>query len=552
MSETFFRFHGTILAAFPMERFRFWEGETGFLILARGPLDFIEEVDIMNGSRTRTGFLAKLLAALFVAAFLFTLAAATHYAYSAFFADPQKATAVSSAFDPALSSGTVADLQSAIVRAAEKAMPAVVAISTKSVERVRPYTSPFANDPFFRHFFGDDFFFGSPYPQDRIRQGLGSGVIVDGSGIVLTNHHVINDADEIVVTLADGREYAAETAGSDKRTDIAVLKLKDVDGTLPSAPLGNSDDLKVGMFVLAIGTPFSKTMSQTVTMGIISALGRSGLRIEEVENLIQTDAAINPGNSGGPLVNIRGEVVGINAAIITGGGQGNNGIGFAIPINTARHVYRSILKHGRVIRGYLGVSIQNLNEELRKKLGLPDPQGALVTEVKEGTPADEAELEPGDVIVEWDGQKIRNTSQLLEAVSTTEIGRKVKVVFYRDGERRSTVVTVVEHPESGKGIRSKTLGGQSEIEKLGVIVKEVEGEEAEKYDADPTGCVVVVSVNPNSLAEEVGIRPGTCILQVNRHPIRTIDDLQEALEDADSAILLLRYRGSNRFVAVTF
>ncbi len=439
------------------------------------------------------------------------------------------------------------DAQSEVVKAAETVMPAVVSVETKQKYTIPGFQHPFMNDPFFRRFFGDRL----PSQPDRegVSQGLGSGVIVDSSGLVITNHHVIDGADEIVVKLANGKEFPATVLGSDQRIDIAVLKITG-SAPFPVAPLGNSDEMKVGMFVLAFGTPFNPNLSQTVTMGIVSALGRSGLGIEQVENFIQTDAAINRGNSGGPLVNLNGEVVGINVAIATNGDQGNAGIGFAIPINSARHSLQSIVAHGRVIRGYLGVSIQNLNDELMQSLGLESTRGALVTEVVEGSPAEKSGLRAGDVILKWNGSDVASASGLTDAVGRTAVGARAVLTMVRDGATKEIEVTVAERPdETGDRIGGSVDPRGSSVEKLGLSVKYVEGEEAKEKGLPASGCLLVTGVKDGSLAEELGIEEGAGILQVDGQAVKTAEELKRLLGREGRHRILLRQNGSNRFIA---
>lgn len=481
-----------------------------------------------------------------VAVFVTALAFGLQAGYAHFFQSVPGALAVPAARVPVPLS--LREAESAIVDAAANVMPAVVAISTKETVRMPSYQSPFEDHPFFRHFFENEF--GGMGSRERVRSGLGTGVIVDGKGTILTNFHVIKGADEIQVTLDDGRELAAEVLGQDEKTDIAILRITE-SGTYPSAPLGNSDELRVGMFTIAIGTPFSKSLSQTVTMGIISALGRSGLGIESEENLIQTDAAINQGNSGGPLVNLSGEVIGINTAIITGGGAGSDGVGFAIPINTARYVLSSIVTDGKVVRGYLGVTLQNIDDDLRRNLGLDSTHGALVTDVMDKSPASRARLQRGDVIISWNGKEIRNIEALTQAVGMTEVSKEVELVFMREGKRSSAKIKVDERPSDDQVLAMTGEGGdESTIEKLGVKVKFVMGEEATRYSLPRDGAVVVTAVEPGSRAQMLGIAPGTGILEVNGKAIASIADLTAALGRQRGLTMLLRTRYGNRYIAI--
>ena len=300
----------------------------------------------------------------------------------------------------------------------ERVTPAVVNVFSST--RVQVRTSPFANDPFFRRFFDIP-----SVPRERVQRSLGSGVIVDREeGLILTNNHVIDNADEIAVTLQDGREFQAEFIGADRETDLAVIRI-DADD-LSALPMFDSDQLKVGDFVVAVGNPFG--LGQTVTSGIVSALGRAGLRGLEYQNFIQTDASINPGNSGGALVNLRGELVGINTAIFTPSG-GNVGIGFAIPISTATYVMEQLVEYGEVRRGTLGVEVQDLDGELRSALDVAQLDGAVITEIKPDSAADEAGLKPGDVIVRLDRRVVKGSQQLRNIEGLLAVGRKVVIEY---------------------------------------------------------------------------------------------------------------------------
>ena len=330
------------------------------------------------------------------------------------------------------------------VQIAKVVTQAVVNISTQrnGSGREGQHGLPF-DDPFFRRFFGDEFFRRFEAPRERKERSLGSGVIVDAGGLIITNNHVVNKADEIKVLLSDKREFKAKLIGTDSKTDLAVLKME-ADG-LHTIPWGDSDTLEVGEFVLAVGNPFG--LNQTVTMGIVSAVGRASMGIAEYEDFIQTDAAINPGNSGGALVNTRGELVGINTAIFSQSG-GNMGIGFAVPSNMARSILEQLTKSGKVVRGWLGVSIQELSPELAQQFGITEPKGVLVSEVLDDSPAKRAGLERGDVIVEFDGKVVENPTQLRNAVAKTVIGKKAPVKFIRDKRAKTVDVTVVEQPKT--------------------------------------------------------------------------------------------------------
>jgi Do/DeqQ family serine protease len=402
----------------------------------------------------------------------------------------------------------------------EDVTPAVVNISTVSL--VDPGDHPFMRDPLFR------WFFDLPRQSQRQRnQSLGSGVIVDDrQGYVLTNHHVIEKADEIYVTLHDGRELKAELRGADPETDVAVLQIPAEDIT--AIPVADSDRLRVGDFVVAIGNPFG--LSQTVTSGIVSALGRSGLGIEGYENFIQTDASINPGNSGGPLVNLRGELVGINTAILAPSG-GNVGIGFAIPVNMAKAIKRQILEHGSVRRGTFGISIQNLNRELAQALDVPPgANGAVVSGVQTDSSAARAGLRAGDLITELNGRAIVSATDLNTQLALMRVGEKVKLGVIRDGRKRNLTARIADPFEDfidGRRISSQLRGAR-----LGEVVDE--------SDLGTNPGIAVGPVTEGSDAWKRGLRENDVIFQVNRMRVKDFEQLEEATEDPIYRIKLRR------------
>lgn len=406
----------------------------------------------------------------------------------------------------------------------ESVNPAVVNISTYAN---RQLYNPLLNDPFFRRFFN--------IPEDQYRQkterrerSAGSGVIVDaGDGVVLTNFHVIKDADEIQVSLIDGRSFKAELQGVDPELDIAVLKIDAKN--LSEVTMTNSENLRVGDFVVAIGNPFG--LGQTVTTGIVSALGRSGLGIEGYENFIQTDASINPGNSGGALVNLRGELIGINTAIISPGG-GNIGIGFAIPTNMAKASMEQILADGEVRRGQLGVGIQDITSDLRDAFGLKRGEfGVLVTGVADDSPAQAAGIEAGDIILSIDGVPTKNSNQLRSLVGVKRIGEEVNVALFRDNERMTLDVKV---------------GDPRRVAATGEVGHKLLSGVKFENQADREG-VVVTSMDRNSSAAFAGLRPGDLIVSVNRQRVRGLDDMQKALRRNANEVLLRINRGRGSF-----
>ena len=407
--------------------------------------------------------------------------------------------------------------------------PAVVNIATFS--KRSQAQNPLLNDPFFRHFFGAPEQVPDQGRPQRRQHSAGSGVIIEADkGIVVTNYHVIKDADEVQVSLVDGRIYQAEIKGSDPELDIAVLKI-DPD-RLTHVKIADSSALEVGDFVVAIGNPFG--LGQTVTTGIVSALGRSGLGIEGYEDFIQTDASINPGNSGGALVNLRGELIGINTAIIAPAG-GNVGIGFAIPINMAKASIDQILESGEVKRGQIGVGIQDITPDLQSAFKLENGQrGVLITGVFEDTPAEKAGLEAGDIIVAIDGNDTISASQLRSQIGVKKIGETIKVSVIRDGKPKSFKVKVGE-PSTG--------AGQS-----GSINPLLEGA---SFENSPDGDgVVVTQLAPNSNLAYAGLRPGDVIQSVNRKKVLNIQSLNNIVSSKDEQLLLRIVRAGRSFFIV--
>ncbi len=401
--------------------------------------------------------------------------------------------------------------------------PAVVNISTYATHTVRQ--NPLLQDPFFRRFFNLP---PNMQPEQKRRtQSAGSGVIIDAkAGTVVTNHHVVDGADEVRVSLEDGRSYRAEVLGSDPEVDIAVLKI-DVGGDkLSDLKIANSDQLKVGDFVIAIGNPFG--LGQTVTTGVVSALGRTGLGIEGYENFIQTDASINPGNSGGALVNLRGELVGINTAILAPSG-GNVGIGFAIPTNMAQHSISQILEHGEVRRGQLGIIIQDLTPKLAEAFDIDkDQRGVLIAEVQKGSAAEKAGLQAGDVVVEVAGKAVHNAAQLRNAVGVRRVGETLKLKILRDGDFKQIKAKV--------GEAAKMVAGKDEP-----VHRFLEGATLE--NASDAAGVEIAAVEPGSAAAQAGLRPGDTIVSANRKRVRNIADLKQATAGSDKRLLLRVTRG---------
>ncbi|MBI5213791.1 MAG: DegQ family serine endoprotease [Nitrospirae bacterium] len=418
----------------------------------------------------------------------------------------------------------------AMTKVAARVKPAVVNISTSRT--VKTQRHPFFDDPLFRRFFGD------PGAQKRKVTNLGSGVIAAVDGYILTNNHVIEGAEDILVKLADGREYKGRPVGLDSRTDVAIIKINETN--LPTIQWGESEKLKVGEVVLAIGNPYG--LSQTITMGIISALGRSGIGITDYEDFIQTDAAINPGNSGGALVNIKGELIGINTAIfsITGGYQG---IGFAIPSNMVKNVMDSIINQGKVVRGWLGVQIQPLTQELAKQFSLKDDKGVLLVDVVEGGPAEKGGLKSGDVIIEYDGKKVDNPFLFKNMVAATKPGKIVEIKIIRNGNQLTAKVTIGELPIEPQMVSSAEFSNALR----GVSVLDITDEILQKLGITKKIKGVVVN-NIEETSPSLGVlMKGDIIMEANKKPTGSVNEYNEVVSkiEKNQDILLRIIRGGS-------
>jgi serine protease Do len=433
----------------------------------------------------------------------------------------------------------------------KKAAPAVVSVQSTRVAKIPTMSNMPEGFPF-------DFFFGprgpgqEEMPQERRQRGVGSGVIFSSDGYILTNHHVIEDAEEVRVQLLDEREFDAKVVGSDAKTDIAVLKVEGAN--LPTLPLGNSAAVEVGDIVLAIGNPFG--IGQTVTMGIVGATGREfGIMAQQAgyEDFIQTDAAINPGNSGGALINTRGQLVGINTAILSRSG-GNQGVGFAVPVNLAHHVTKQLVEHGRVQRGFMGVGIQDVSLAMSKTLDLPDSHGAVITGVNEGGPAAEAGLKQYDVIRSIDGREIRDSRELRLAVANHAPGDTVDVAVLRDGSEQSFEVRLEEFPDDDAVAREQGRGEESGGALEGVTVDNITPQVAQRLELEPgVEGVVVTRVSPNSPAAEAGLTTGDVIEEVNRQPVASTSEFRSAMgavEEDEAVMLLVHSRRGSHFVVI--
>ena len=437
--------------------------------------------------------------------------------------------------DKAVSQDTVkflGKLSDALAEVADAVRPSVVNISTTSTVTMEDHPGgDLFNDPFFRHFFGDQ-----PGHQKRKYKSaaLGSGVIISESGYILTNNHVIKGAEEIKVVLSDKREFKGKIVGTDPRTDLAVIKINAKD--LPAAKLGDSAKLKPGDIVLTVGTPFG--LNSTITMGIVSAVGRSNVGIADFEDFIQTDAAINPGNSGGALVNTNGEVVGINTAIFSTSG-GYMGVGFAIPSDMAKAVMDSIIKHGKVIRGWLGVSIQDLTADIAKSLGIKQQTGALVADVVKDSPAEKAGLKRGDVIVTFDGKPVEDSTSLRNMVSAAAPGKSVTFKLFREGKELSITATLAEFKER-KAVKKVEYDNVLK----GITVQELTASLREQIGVpENMNGVVITDVGADSPAQGI-LQAGDVIPEVNRHEISTISDYERVVSKIgkEDPVLLLIYR----------
>ncbi|MBI4608559.1 MAG: DegQ family serine endoprotease [Candidatus Rokubacteria bacterium] len=431
-------------------------------------------------------------------------------------------------------------LEGAFVSVADRVMPAVVNVST--TPRGGRAEGPQMEERF-REFFGPEFFerfFRRRPPQEP--RSTGSGVIVDSRGYILTNNHVIENATEINVRLSDQRKFTATLIGRDPKSDLAVLKI-DAPGPLPVAELGDSDKIRIGQWAIAIGNPFG--LDRTVTVGIISATGRTRVGVATYEAFIQTDASINPGNSGGPLLSLDGQVVGINTAIVAAG----QGIGFSIPINMAREVMRQLIEKGRVVRGWLGIAIQDLTDELAAGFGVPPRSGVLVADVMKGSPAEQAGLKAGDIITDFGGQPVREVTDLQKRVAATPPGQPTSLTAIREKARTPLTVKIGEMPEA-----EAVVAAAPGEEDWGLSVTTLTPELAERHQLSTKRGVVASSVAPGSAADKAGIRPGDAILEVNRQPVADVEGFRKSLAATKPGepvlVYLQRGGGRNEYVVM--
>jgi len=441
----------------------------------------------------------------------------------------------------------------ALSSVAKNAVPSVVFIKVEKILEVGHTMIPRGpfqyNDPF--GFFGDEFFerffrHRVPTQPRKHRQiGQGSGFIIDEKGYILTNNHVVGNADEISVKLHDGQEFKAKLIGSDEKSDVAVIKIDE--NNLPAMILGDSDKLEIGELVMAVGNPFGLT--ESLTLGIVSAKGRSTVGIADYEDFIQTDAAINPGNSGGPLINLKGEVVGINTAIFSKSG-GNMGIGFAIPINMAKTIKEQLIKEGKVTRGQLGVMIGEVTKDLGDYFKVDSSKGVVVNDVLKDSPAEKAGVERGDIILKIDGQDVKGVGHLRNTVAMVSPGTKVKLLIYRNGKEKTIAVKIGELPHT---IAQADVSELSE--KLGLYLQDMTEDMGRLYGDSSEEGVLVSRVDSGSFAERAGIRPGNIILSVNQKKVRSVKEFNKALEESietQKVLLLIKTERFTRFVVLPF
>lgn len=486
-----------------------------------------------------------------VLAFVFTgiyVLASSRNSTSKFLFQEKPKTSIESAADPQVHE-LMQQISDAFETASARVSSSVVPIFAEQVVQVQsPFGMP--DDPF-KDFFGEDFFkrfFGTPQEQEERRtvRSLGSGVIVTKDGYILTNNHVVEKAQKLSVVIGDKKTYQAKVVGTDPPTDVAVIKIDA--HNLPVASLGDSDRLKVGQWVIAVGNPFQ--LMHTVTAGIISAKGRSSVGLADYEDFIQTDASINPGNSGGALADLEGRVIGVNTAITSPSG-GNIGIGFAIPINMAKQVMNDLISKGKVVRGYVGLLLQDIDENLAKALGLKGTEGALVADVVKDGPADHAGIKRGDVITAIDGKKIENGTELKNMVAMAGPKKQVEFGLLRNGHELKVRVTLVERPKDLKGGQEQQEPQQEELSsrKLGLSIQTLTPDIAQQLGYQDDHGVVVADVQPGSPADDAGLQRGDLIKEINRKEVRSTRDFErevKSLKSGDVVAMLVR-RGPNTF-----
>lgn len=489
--------------------------------------------------------------AIFVAAALFATIAATS-------PPPEKSISpgaiASSVVAPAEQLGTAYAAVAAHIR------PAVVSVYSEKMVKVQQQGIPFPfGDDFFEQFFGQQMphpgLRGNPKEYKVPRSGMGSGMILDKQGHILTNFHVVGDVDRIKVQLADKRSFDAKVVGTDQKTDVAIIKITgDTPDDLPIVQLGDSDALEVGHLVMAVGAPFGLT--QTVTHGIISAKGRSDVGIAAYEDFLQTDAPINPGNSGGPLVSMRGEVIGMNSAIATGGrqasGEGQSaGVGFAIPSNMIKAMLPTLIKGEKITRGVLGVLVQDITKELAEQFHLPNTKGALVSQVNKDSPAEKAGLKAGDVIVRINGKEIGDTNQLRNLVAATAPQSSVSIDVIRDGKERKLSATIGKMAAETAMAPKPAGKAPDQLAKLGLSVQTLTPELAKQYGLQGGSGVLITGVEQGSPASMANFQVGDLIVEANHEQVTSITELQNALGKSQAqALLLIKRNGASLFVVI--
>lgn len=461
------------------------------------------------------------------------------------------ASYASNASSPAAMPVAVTAPANGFTEIAKQVTPAVVNITTVMTEKISEgFPVPDELRDRMEEFFGKPFGPGGRGPSNPFelrgpRRGQGSGVIISPDGYIVTNNHVIANAREVTVTLPDKREFKGKIVGTDPKTDLAVVKIHAQD--LPAIPWGDASQLQVGEYVLAVGNPFG--LNSTVTLGIVSAVGRGRMGITQYEDFIQTDAAINPGNSGGALVNTKGELVGINTAIFSQTG-GYQGVGFAVSTTMAKPIYESLVKTGKVVRGYLGIGLQDLNQDLAKSFSLKDSRGALISDVKEGSPAEQAGLKQGDVIIEYQGASVEDGVALQRLVTRAAVGANVMLKVVRDGRERELTVRIGEQPDETKV--AKVERSERDNALSGLAVEDLDQETAKEVGLNLKRGVVVTRVDPDSGAEKVGLLPGDVIREINRQPIQSIKDFEKASSDVKkggNVLILINRRGNSLFLS---
>ena len=458
---------------------------------------------------------------------------------------------------PAISESAVApalQLEKAFAAVAAHVKPAVVSVYSEKTVKFQEPDLPFPfGDNFFGKFFGQRFSHPRTLPREYSvpERGMGSGMIIDKQGHILTNYHVVGDGGKLNVRLADQRRFPAEVVGTDPKTDVAIIKIKGkVPDDLPTLDLGDSDALQVGDLVIAVGSPFGLT--QTVTQGIISATGRQDVGIADYEDFLQTDAPINPGNSGGPLVNMRGRVIGMNSAIATSIGQ-FAGVGFAIPVNMIKTVMPTLIKGGKITRGMLGVVIQEISEDLAKQFHLSEARGALVSQVQPDSPAAKAGFKVGDVIVGYDGTRVQSTRELRNRVAASTPGTRVNVDIIRDGKPETLTAVIGTLSEKLARAGAGPAGASEKLAALGLRVQTLTPQRARRYGLETEKGVLITGVDGGSRAAMAGLQAGDLIAEADRQPVASVDELQDVLTKAknkETVLLLIKRKGGSLFVVL--